>query len=398
MVETAIRADVVVVGGAGHVGAPLAIVLAANGFRTVAYDIDRPKIAALAQGKMPFLEEGAAPLLMTGLSSGSLYFTGDPSVVSGIETLIVTVGTPIDEYHNPRLNVISRCLDDLLPYLSDGQLMILRSTVYPGVTDFIAEYLSERGVRLDIAFCPERVVQGKAIVELQALPQIVSGLTPRAEERAARVFGRIAPKIVPTSVKEAEFAKLVSNAYRYIQFAAANEFYMLVTSAGVDYDNVLRAIKDDYPRMRDLPGPGFAAGPCLMKDTMQLVAFNNRFTLGSSAMAINEGLPKFIVDQLTQGRDLAGKRVGILGMAFKAEIDDIRDSLSYKLAKILRFRGATVLCSDEYVADESFVPTSELVANVDVAIVAVPHEAYSRLRVPENVEVIDLWNALRSRP
>ncbi|HUE86557.1 MAG TPA: nucleotide sugar dehydrogenase [Vicinamibacterales bacterium] len=390
--------DVCVVGGAGHVGAPLAIVLAAKGLRTAAYDINREHLAVLARGKLPFLEEGGEDLLRQGLARGRLCFTDDVSVVAGVPVLVVTVGTPIDEYHNPHLNVISRCLDQLLPYLSDGQSLILRSTVYPGVTEFVDRYLIERGKRLEVAFCPERVVQGKAIVELQALPQIVSGLTPVAEEIAAGLFGRIAPKIVRTAVREAEFAKLVSNAYRYIQFAAANEFYQLVTSAGVDYDNVLRAIKDDYPRMRDLPGPGFAAGPCLMKDTMQLVAFNNRFSLGRSAMTINEGFPNYIVDLLARDRDLSRKRIGILGMAFKADIDDIRDSLSYKLAKILRFRGATVMCSDEHAIEASFVPKDEVVRSVDILIVAVPHRAYSTLSVPKDVEVIDLWNILPSEP
>ena len=372
------------------------MVLADQGHRTLIYDVNLAAMDALRMGTLPFLEDGAGPVLRRALASGRLDFTPDPADVERIPIVIVTIGTPIDEYHNPRLNVISRCLDDLLPFLSAGQTVILRSTVYPGVTEFVEGYLRDHGKQLDVAFCPERVVQGKAIVELQTLPQIVSGLTPRAENVAAELFGRIAPKIVRTGVREAEFAKLLSNAYRYIQFAAANEFYMLVSSAGVDYDKVLHAIKDDYPRMRDLPGPGFAAGPCLMKDTMQLVAFNNRFSLGSSAMMINEGLPNYIVEQIAGTRGLAGTRVGILGMAFKAEIDDVRDSLSYKLAKILRFRGATVLCSDEYVPDESLVTKEELVRRVDILIVAVPHQAYSDLRVPETVEVVDLWNVLPS--
>lgn len=391
--------EVCVVGGAGHVGAPLAIVLASKGIQTVAYDIDRAHVAALTRGDMPFLEIGGEPLLRQVLADGTLRFTLDPSVVSGVPIIIVTIGTPVDEYHNPRLGLLSRLLDQLLPHLSSGQTLILRSTVYPGVTEYVDRYLRQRGRPLHVAFCPERVVQGRAVEELRTLPQIVSGVTPEAEETAARLFGRIAPKIVRTGVREAEFAKLISNAYRYIQFAAANQFYMLTTAAGLDHDKVMHAMKDEYPRMRDLAGPGFAAGPCLMKDTMQLVAFDGaRFTLGTAAMRTNEGLPNFVIEQLERSHDLTKKRVGILGMAFKADIDDIRDSLSYKLAKILRFKGATVLCSDEFAEDPSFMPAEQLLAVCDVVVVGVPHTAYRNLVIPVGVDVFDLWGVIDTTP
>jgi UDP-N-acetyl-D-mannosaminuronic acid dehydrogenase len=338
-------------------------------------------------------------VLQRVLSSGRLLFTSDPSDVAGIPILIVTIGTPIDEFHNPRLDVVARCLDALLPHLSDDQTIILRSTVFPGVTEYVHDYLRKQGRDIAVAFCPERVVQGKAIVELQTLPQIVSGVTARAEETAARLFGSIAPTIVRMAVKEAEFAKLISNAYRYIQFAAANQFYMMIEAAGLEHRRVLDGLRQDYPRGHGLPGPGFAAGPCLMKDTMQLVAFeNNRFLLGNVAMMVNEGLPNFIVERLRARRDLRDTRVGILGMAFKADIDDIRESLSYKLGKILRFHGATVSYSDEYAKDPTFVPKEQLVAEADVVIVGVPHTAYRTLRVPERVEVIDLWRVLPTSP
>lgn len=389
------KADVCVIGGAGHVGAPLSIVLADCGHRAIIYDLNHAALDKLRAGTMPFIEEGAGPVLQRALSSGRLLFTSDPSEVKGIPILIVTIGTPIDEFHNPRLDVVARCLDALLPFLSDDQTIILRSTVFPGVTEFVHEYLRKQGRNIDVAFCPERVVQGKAIVELQTLPQIVSGVTPAAEETAAKLFSSIAPSIVRMAVKEAEFAKLISNAYRYIQFAAANQFYMMIEAAGLDHRRVLDGLRQDYPRGHGLPGPGFAAGPCLMKDTMQLVAFeNNRFLLGNVAMMVNEGLPNFIVERLRAHRDLRDTRVGILGMAFKADIDDIRESLSYKLGKILRFHGATVSYSDEYATDPTFVPKEQLVAEADVVIVGVPHSAYRTLRVPSGVEVIDLWRVL----
>lgn len=389
--------DVCVVGGAGHVGAPLSMVLADQGHRTLIYDLNRTAMDTLRVGKLPFIEEAAEPVLARALASGRLAFTSDPADARDVPIIIVTIGTPIDEFHNPRLDVVGKCLDALLPYLSDDQMIILRSTVFPGVTEFVHTYLRKRGRNMAVAFCPERVVQGKAIVELQTLPQIVSGVTPEAEERAARLFSSIAPNIVRMVVKEAEFAKLISNAYRYIQFAAANQFYMMIEAAGLDHRRVLDGLKQDYPRSHSLPGPGFAAGPCLMKDTMQLVAFeNNRFLLGNVAVMVNEGLPNFIVERLRTQRDLSQTKVGILGMAFKGDIDDIRESLSYKLGKILRFHGAAVSYSDEYAADPTFVTKEKLVAEADVVIVGVPHSAYRALHVPDRVHVVDLWRVLPS--
>jgi len=291
-------------------------------------------------------------------------------------------------------DTVDQMIDQLLPHLAFGQTIVLRSTVSPGVTEYVARYLAKHGNPLGVAFAPERVVQGFAIQEMQDLAQIMSGTTPGAEEVAARLFGTIAHKIVRMRPKEAEFAKLITNAYRYIQFAAANQFYMLVEDAGLDYRRVLTGMKQDYPRLRDFPGPGFAAGPCLMKDTMQLAAFGSGFGFGSMAMRINEGMPGFIVEQVARRHDLVHSTVGILGMAFKAESDDIRDALSYKLGKILRFRGASVLYSDEYAKDPTFISKEELVERSDIVIVGVPHAAYRTICVPDRVDVVDLWGAL----
>jgi len=395
-VSTGETYDVCVVGGAGHVGAPLSILLASVGMRTLVHDTNKQTMDMLATGTMPFIEKGAEPLLAKALAAGTLSFSSDPTCVAGAKILVVTIGTPIDEFHNPRLDVVTRCLDALLPHLHVGQSVVLRSTVFPGVTEFVDRYLRQHGKPLPVAFCPERVVQGNAIEELQTLPQIVSGTTPEAEAVGRRLFERIAPSIVPMVVKEAEFAKLLTNAYRYIQFAAANQFYMMVEAAGLDHRRMLAALKQDYPRLRDLPGPGFAAGPCLMKDTMQLVAFeNNRFSLGSTAMMVNEGLPNFLVERLKRKYDLSAKRVGILGMAFKADVDDIREALSYKLGKILRFEGATVLYSDEFAKDPTFVLAEQLVSEAEIVIVGVPHSRYRALRVPARVDLVDLWGVIR---
>ena len=390
--------DVCVVGGAGHAGLALVLVLADNGFKSLVLDVNKSALEAMAAGRLTFFEQGGEPVLKKALAGGRLEFSSDAKNVARATFVVVTIGTPIDEFHNPEVSNLTRCLDELMPHLRDDQTIILRSTVAPGTTTYIDNYLRRKGKKTRLAFCPERVVQGKGVKEIPALPQLISGTSPEAVAEAKKLFARIAPDVVEMSPLEAEFAKLICNAFRYIEFAATNQLYMMVERAGLDYGELLSKMKRGYPRMENIPGPGFAAGPCLMKDTMQLFAFQKHdFILGQVAMTINEGLPNFIVERLAAQFELGKKRVGILGMAFKAESDDIRESLSYKLGKLLRFHGAKVSYSDEYAKDPTFVDKETLVQECDIIIVGVPHKAYRSLQVPAAKHVVDLWSALPGR-
>ncbi len=387
------RADICVVGGAGHVGLPLSIIFATKGQRVLIYDLDQKAIDVIRSGQMPFMELGAEPLLRDVLSKGLLTFTTRAEDVAGAATVVITIGTPVDEFLTPSLRVITRCFDDLLPFLSEEQLIVIRSTVYPGVTDSMAKYVHSKGKRLKFAFCPERIVEGHAVEELQTLPQIVSGTTVQAEEDAAKLFRLIAPEVVRMSPIEAELVKVFSNAYRYIQFAVANQFYMIASAANVDYYKILDGMKRNYPRSRDFPQAGLTAGPCLFKDTMQLASFyRNQFGLGFQAMLVNEGLPQFIVDRLDAAHPLEKMTVGLLGMAFKAESDDPRFSLSYKLKKILAVRAKTVLTTDPYVKnDPALLPLDDVIRQSNILILCAPHRAYRDLELDHEV-VVDIWN------
>jgi UDP-N-acetyl-D-mannosaminuronic acid dehydrogenase len=387
--------DICVVGGAGHVGLPLALAFAAAGQRVIINDVNADVMTQIAGGRMPFIEYGAEPLLAEALAAGRLTFSSTVDDVSRARHVIVAIGTPVDEYLNPKLRALLDLFESLRPHLDPSQTIIIRSTVFPRTCRQIERLLSTDGRTWKVAYCPERIAQGHAVRELRELPQIVSGSSAEAVDSAATLFSIIAPEIVSLEIEEAELAKLFSNAWRYIQFAAANQFYMLANTIGVDFNRVREAMVRGYGRASTLPGPGFAAGPCLLKDTMQLAAFNNNiFPLGHAAMSINEGLPNYLVDMISRKRPLAGARVGILGMTFKADIDDIRDSLSYKLGKVLRFHGAQVLYSDEFATDPTFISKEDLVASSEVVIVGVPHSAYRTLAVPEGVDVVDLWNVL----
>ena len=228
--------------------------------------------------------------------------------------------------------------------------------------------------------------------ELTTLPHIVSAVTPAGLERAKKLFSFLNPEIVVLEPLEAEMTKLFTNVYRYIKFAIANQFFTIANESGLDYYKIHNAIKHKYPRAADLPAPGFAAGPCLFKDTIQLSAFSNHnFFLGHASLLVNEGLPHYLVDKLRKRYDLPHQTVGILGMAFKADVDDPRDSLAYKLRKILAFETQNVLCSDVYIHDPDFVSTEELIRRSDIVIIGAPHKEYRSLDIEGKV-VVDVWN------
>jgi UDP-N-acetyl-D-mannosaminuronic acid dehydrogenase len=387
--------DVVVLGGGGHVGLPLSLAFAQSGLRVGVYDTNPATIERIGAGEMPFLEAGADALLREILPTGRLELGTDAAMIRRTDRLIVVIGTPVDEFLGPSMTIFEKAVDQIAPHLRDDALVVLRSTVYPGTTGYVAQHLAERGCRVDLAFCPERIAEGHALEELRSLPQIVGADEDRAGDRAEALFRTLVGHVVRTSTKEAELAKLFTNTWRYMKFAVANQFFMIADQAGVDYTNILRAIREDYPRAADLPGPGFAAGPCLFKDTMQLAAFtSDHFPLGQAAMQVNEGMPAYIVSALERRYGgLQGKTVGILGMAFKAESDDSRASLSYKLRKLLAWAGARVLATDPYVRDDRLVSLECVLDESDVLVLGAPHEPYRGLHIGGK-DVVDVWGAL----
>jgi UDP-N-acetyl-D-mannosaminuronic acid dehydrogenase len=386
--------DVVVIGGGGHVGLPLAIALADRGSKVVVYDISAAAVATINSGRVPFSEPGAEPVLQRVLASGQLTASTEAAVVGTAKTVIVVIGTPVDEHLNPDPNAIPGALAKCNRYFRDGQLLVLRSTVYPGVTALVEKMVAGLGIDMPVAFCPERIAEHKAMEELFSLPQIVSSRSSVGRERAATLFGTLTDTIVHLEPEEAELAKLFTNTWRYIKFAAANQFYMMANDRGLDFEKIRKGLTQDYPRAQDLPGPGFAAGPCLFKDTMQLAAFSdNKFALGHSAMLVNEGLPLYLVSQLEKRFDLSDLTVGILGMSFKAGSDDIRSSLSYKLRRVLKFKAKAVLGTDPYVSeetDDTLLPLADVLAKADLLIIATPHDEYRNLDTTK--PVADVWN------
>lgn len=384
--------DVCIVGGCGHVGLPLGMAFADKGKNVVLYDINETVIDKVNGGVVPFKEENAEEVLERVIKNKKLRATYDKTVIRESKVVILVIGTPVDEHLNPKVKEILRAVREIQNQLSDDQLLIMRSTLYPGVTDKVYTYLQKHGIQTLVAFCPERIVEGKALSELYELPQIVAGCTPPATKQASELFKVLTKKVIVTTPTEAEIAKLFTNTWRYINFAISNQFYMIANANGHDFYNIYNAMTEDYPRLKTFAKAGLAAGPCLFKDTMQLSAFSgNNFFLGHSAMMVNEGLPGFIIDALRKKHDLSTKIVAVLGMAFKGDNDDPRESLSYKMKKELEVEADVVLCHDPYVRDVRFVSLDEIRKRADIIILATPHSVYKKEKW-DGKEVVDMWN------
>ncbi len=358
-----------------------------------AFDIAKDRFESIKKGKMPFMEEDAEWKLQKALKSGLFVPSLSPEDITKSKNLIIIIGTGTDTHLNPEFDTTINFINHYVKYFRDGQLVILRSTVYPGTTEMLHRMLLSKGKSIEVAFCPERIVEGLALKELYELPQIVSGTTASAEKRARELFSSIAKETITVKPKEAEVAKLLTNAWRYIRFSVANQFYMICNDAGLDFYKVYDALTHNYPRAKDMPKAGFASGPCLFKDTVQLSAFNSHgFPLGNAAILVNEGLPFYIIKKLKEKHDLSKKTVGILGMAFKAGSDDKRDSLSYKLKTLLEFETGNLYCTDINIKEDGFIDAQELIDKSDIVIVATPHKEYASLKIKDSKEVVDIWN------
>lgn len=386
----------VIIGGCGHVGLPLGIVFANRGVNVVLLDIDEQKIALVNSGRMPFMEESADQLLKM-VAGRTLTATADDSCLRDADAAISVVGTPVDKHLNPTVTDLYRSIDSTIDMLPDGALLVLRSTVYPGVTKFVYDRIQSCGRQIHLAFCPERIAEGKAMQEIVSLPQIISAFEPEALARAHQLFSIINQELIELTPLEAELAKLFTNSWRYLNFAISNQFYILAESYGLDFYRIYDAVTRRYPRMKNFARAGFAAGPCLLKDTLQLSAFSgNSFFLGHAAMLVNEAFPNFIVSQLRKS-GLRDKTVAILGMAFKADSDDRRESLSYKLRKLLLLEAKEVLCTDPYVQDEELIPLHDAIARADIIIFGAPHKVYHSLAIPQGKEIVDVWGFWQER-
>lgn len=387
---------IVVIGGCGHVGLPLGVKFGLAGAETILVDLDEVAVDRVNSGRFPFLEQGGDAQLRQALGK-RLRATVRPEEATSADVIVFVTGTPVDEHLNPKLTALLRVIDEYQGFLKQGALVVMRSTLFPGTMEHLHERFKRAGVDVELAFCPERVSQGFALHEIETLPQIVAAFEEGSFQAARELFESVAPSVIRLSPLEAEITKLMANSWRYLEFAIANQFYVIAEEKGVDFYKIYEAITHEYPRARAYKRPGLAAGPCLFKDTMQLASYSeNRFYLGHAAMLVNEGLATFIVEKAGKilGGSLWGRTVGLLGMAFKANSDDTREALSFKVKRGLEFAGARVLFHDPYLPASSEL--AEVLGESDALVLTTPHDAYAGLRIEK--PVIDVWGFFGTPP
>ena len=388
-----IKKKVVIIGGCGHVGLPLGVKFALAGQQTVLLDINQDAVDCVNKGVFPFLEQGGDEQLQKAIALG-LKASTDPVECSSADVVVFVTGTPVDEHLNPKLAEVISIFDSYSQHFTPQTLVVMRSTLFPGTMEHLRNRIEASGAPVHLAFCPERVSQGYALDEIDSLPQIVSAFDEESFTAAYELFARIAPEIIRLSPLEAEMTKLMANSWRYLEFAIANQFYMIAESNGIDFYRIYQAIRHDYPRAKGYKAPGFAAGPCLFKDTMQLACFfDNNFAMGHSAMLVNEGLANFVVDKAERAVEggLWNKTIGILGMTFKGDNDDIRESLSFKVKKGLEFKGAKVVWHDPFL--EGSTPLNEVDEDSELLILCTPHSAYKEQEL--STSMLDIWGFFR---
>lgn len=381
--------SVFIIGGLGRIGLTMAAVLS-EFYDVVLYDINEVALNRfLIKAEATFMEPGLNEILKTRKNISVAF---DLDCVCNADYVIITIGTPVDEYLQPCQKDLFLIRDELAPILKN-QTVILSSTVAVGTTK---KFQSKFKPTVLVAFCPERCAGGKMIEEIKTLPQIVSANSPKAMGSAAFFFQALGVPIrLLANTDAGEMAKLMTNSYRYIEFAIANQFFCMATEAGCDFYEIARAMKDDYPRMKNFPMPGFSGSYCLRKDTLQLASMNKgmTFNLGYDAALVNENLPMFVFRQMEKWYDLPHMTVGILGMAFKGNTDDTRDSLSFRMKKILQNECKQVLCHDPYVrVPGSITSLKKMLEVCDIFVLMTLHDEYKKIKTGK--PIIDIWNFL----
>jgi UDP-N-acetyl-D-mannosaminuronic acid dehydrogenase len=372
---------IAIIGAGGHVGIPFSLVCAQSGlYDVVGFDIDEDRVIQLNNGEMPFYEEDGEELLKKCVGK-SLYFTTAIGDIADADIFVVMVGTPVDEEGNPRLDDLLEVARTLGRTVSKENVsVILRSTVSPGTTrvfkdelEAIASLRSDGIFSFDVYYIPERVLQGKGIEETTKHLWMVG------TKNAVGVNADIAKFIRVLGVgyrlmkwEEAEIGKLMTNMYRYVNFAFANEMQIIGDNHKVDIHKVIISFNDGYERLNvPLPGPN-VGGPCLFKDGKFLTADIPFPELIQTAFNINEGMPQYVLNKVIEAHPETVETVLILGASFKANSDDTRNSLSFKLKKCCERKGIVVDIYDPHVITYSNIPDDMY----DAIIVMTPHSEF----------------------
>ncbi len=391
--------------GLGRVGLPLALCFADRGLRVLGIDHDPNMLAPIRAGRMPFNEAGTQELLDRVAASGRLELTDRAADAAHADDIVITIGTPSFSHVESDLRQVRAAVDDLLPLLRPGHSLILRSTIAPGTTEFVAGYLEKRrdlkvGEEVFVAHAPERIAAGRFLEEISTLPCIIGGVGEASTDRAASLFSVFGAPIVRTSPVQAELAKIWTNILRYTTFALPNLLMMDCESYGANVFEVIELINDDYPR-GGIAMPGLTAGTCLRKDFAFSEERSHAPGMLLAVSRVNEGVPLFLVEGIKRRiGGLAARKVAVLGLTFKRDTDDERDSLSPKLIRLLERELADVAVCDPH-APTPTQTLADAVRDADVVIVATNHSEFERPGTLREVLahasaeclLVDPWNA-----
>ncbi len=392
--------------GLGRVGLPLALSFADRGLRVIGVDHDAAVLESIRAGRMPFEEAGTQELLDRVAGTGRLELRDRAADAARADDIVITIGTPSFSHVESDLRQVRAAVDDLLPLLREGHAVILRSTIAPGTTEFVAGYIEKRrGLQADqdvfVAHAPERIAAGRFIEEISTLPCIIGGVGSASTERAAELFSVFGVPIERTTPVQAELAKIWTNILRYATFALPNLLMMDCELHGANVFEVIDLINRDYPR-GGIAMPGMTGGTCLRKDFAFSEERSHAPGMLLAVSRVNEGVPLFLVEGIKRRLGtLASRKVAVLGLTFKRNTDDERDSLSHKLIRLLERELADVAVCDPR-APTPTQPLAETVQDADVVIVATNHSEFEgadclaeiRAKAAADCLLVDPWNAL----
>jgi UDP-N-acetyl-D-mannosaminuronic acid dehydrogenase len=390
--------------GIGRVGLPLALSLSKNGVSTLGFDINQEIVELVNRKKMPFEEKGYDELIKELNFSA----TTDLSRINEVENIIITVGTPLLAHIETDLTQLNNVLKNIIQHIQPNQNIILRSTVAPKTTMYVHRFLElntdyKIGENIFLSFCPERIAEGKALKELETLPQIIGSSDKKSAEKAEEVFSKLTSKIFHTDYTSAELVKLFNNTYRYINFSISNQFAMIAEEFGANIYEILNMTNTDYPRGQ-IPSPGLTAGTCLRKDFGMINETTSYSDLLLNAWKVNEFVPKFLVENLMKQTEIFGKNIGILGYSFKMDTDDTRDSLVPKMVRyIQREVPNKIFIHEPHIngkLDGLFDNESlnSVLENSEIIFVAVNHTSFKKNfesiynAAKKNCVFVDFWN------
>ena len=395
--------------GVGRVGLPLGLSLASEDFTTIGIDIDKKLIDSVNCKTFPFNEPGYDELI----KKVDFTCTDEISTVQNCENIIITVGTPLLAHIETDLSQVKRVISSILPHIRQGHNIMLRSTIAPKTSLFVKNYLEQKtgftvGKDIFFSFCPERLAEGKAMMELYELPQIIGSEDTMSGLKAENIFAKLTSDILHTNFISAELVKLFNNISRYVHFSIANQFAIIADNYNANIYDIINMTNYKYPR-GVIPQPGMTAGTCLRKDFGMINETIPYTDLLLSAWKVNEYMPLFLVENMKQKTSLLNKRIAILGYTFKKDVDDTRDSLIPKLVRYIeRENPIEINIHDPFlgtIIDGEYENKSleEALKNADIVYLAINHTIFSEKvnaifdQCGSHVWFADIWNVCKNQ-